>query len=334
MGRLRLLSLTGVVAGMILGMGALTFGSSAQAQENVVEATVSAIVDAFNDQDAEAFVALWTEQGLEASFGPQDDYVEFIQGEMEATGSIVAHEVSDLRIEGGRFHAIVELEFEVGFVVYEEWEFIEGDEGWLVNNTTPAFREIPPGTPVVDMQLDEYAFIYNKDAINAADGNFAFDVTNVGEEPHEIIVVEITSDDSLLNLLLSSPEESEEPPEGIEVISFGGFFEPAQDGTVVFEEALSPGRYGLLCFVEASDGTPHAFLGMISEFTVGSGPVEPPAPTVKPGSGGGITAPNTGDAGLLDSGQNRASWLVLGLALTLVVGGTVGIVRSRTETRA
>jgi hypothetical protein len=246
---------------------------------------------------------------------------------MEFSGPIASAEVVKLRLEGGAFHATVDVLFEEGFSFYEEWELIEGDDGWLVNSSMPATRPIPPGVPAVDMQLDEYAFIYDEDAINAADGNFAFDVANVGEEEHEIVVVEITSDDPLLELLQTSNPESEEPPAGIEIVTFGGFFAPGQTGTTVFNEPLSPGRYGLLCFVEAPDGTPHAFLGMISEFTVGSGPVAPPAPTVSPG--GPITPPNTGDAGLLGAEQSTAGWLVLGLALTLVLGGTVGVVRSR-----
>lgn len=31
---------------------------------------------------------------------------------------------------------------------------------------------------------------------------------------------------------------------------------------------LVAGRYGYVCFIEAKDGTPHAFLGMSGEFVV------------------------------------------------------------------
>ena len=328
MGRMRLLSLTGVVAGLMLGMGALTFGASAQAQAPTPEATVEGAFEAWNAGDAEAFMGYFSPDILQSLLELESEpTVEDVAAFIEDTGPVASYEVSDLKLEGGMFTGTVDLQFEIGFSVYERWTFEDTDEGWVVSAVEPISRPIPPGVPTVDMELGEYYFDYNEDAINAADGNFAFAVANVGDEPHEVIVVEITSDESLLNLLLSSPAESEEPPEGIEEVAFGGFFEPGQEGSVIFEDALSPGRYGLLCFVEAPDGTPHAFLGMISEFTVGSGPVAPPAPTVSPG--GPITPPNTGDAGLLGAEQSTAGWLVLGLALTLVLGGTVGLVRSR-----
>jgi hypothetical protein len=76
----------------------------------------------------------------------------------------------------------------------------------------------------------------------------------------------------------------------------------------------------LICFVEAADGTPHAFLGMISEFSIGQA------------AGGGstpITPPSTGDAGLLGTGSGTATWLVLGVAFLLMSAGAAGLVLSR-----
>ena len=332
MGRLTFLSLTGAVAGIVLGVGALALGG-AQAQAPTPEAAVEGAVEAWNAGDAEAFLGFFTPEAFELIVGTEPT-VAAVEADMEATGPIASFELSDLRLEGGVFTGVADIQFEAGFSIYELWTFEDTDDGWIIADSEFATRPIPPGVPAVDMALDEYAFIYDEDAINAADGNFAFDVANVGEEPHEVVVLSIDSDRPLLELLAASDPESEEMPEGVEFVTFGGFFEPGQEGTTVFPQPLAPGKYGLVCFVPAPDGTPHAFLGMVSEFTVGSGPVAPPAPTVKPGTGGGITAPNTGDAGLLESGQDGASWLVLGLALTLAIGGTVAVVRSRSGTSA
>jgi hypothetical protein len=67
---------------------------------------------------------------------------------------------------------------------------------------------------------------------------------------------------------LQSPEE----PEGVEVI--GGVFnvEPGSSYNLVYTDELTAGRYAFVCFLpdltEGPDGTPHAFKGMVQEFTV------------------------------------------------------------------
>lgn len=43
---------------------------------------------------------------------------------------------------------------------------------------------------------------------------------------------------------------------------------PGKTGDKTLEMELEPGRYGYVCFIEAKDGTPHAFLGMAGEFVV------------------------------------------------------------------
>src|SRR5690606_30512437 len=146
----------------------------------------------------------------------------------------------------------------------------------------------------------------NEAAMQAADGNFAFSVSNTGEEVHEVVILGIDSDKSLLELLQSSDPESEDMPEGVSFVSFGGVFEPGAEGTVVLEQPLAAGKYGLICFIPTPAGVPHAFVGMISEFSIGSmGPVDQ-TPVGGGTSGGGITPPNTGDAGLFGAGSSTA----------------------------
>ncbi len=60
----------------------------------------------------------------------------------------------------------------------------------------------------------------------------------------------------------------EGPPEDVSFLGVGGPWDPGTDTTLVFTEPLEAGRYAMVCFVEDADGTPHAFLGMTSEFTV------------------------------------------------------------------
>lgn len=323
MRKLRLLSISAVVAGLVLAMGALSLdGRGAEAApEDDVEALVQAAADAWNAQDAELFVTYFTDEGLESNFGLTRDDVAALEEEMAGTGPITSASVTDLFLTSGQGTGIVEIQFEVGFVLFEEWEFLFEDGGWKIGVAEPASRPIPEGVPAVDLFLDEYSFTFNEAAIQAADGNFAFNAFNVGDEAHEVVLFSLDTDDSLgdvvQSLLEAGPEE--EVP-GITFEAFGGEFDPGAEGTVVWPAPLSPGRYGLVCFFPAPDGTPHVALGMIEDFVIGSQ------------AGGGatpISPPSTGDAGLLTDASSTASWLLLGLALTLVAGGTYGLVRSR-----
>lgn len=326
----RLLSLTAVVAGLVLGMGALALGGNgAQAQAPTPEGAVEGAVAAWNDGDAEEFLSYFTPDGWMAVAGIEYS-VEAVEADMEETGPIADSNVTDLRIEAGVFTGTVELQFEAGFALFQVWTFEDTDDGWVVSGAEEAIRPIPPGVPAVDMTLQEYAFVYNEAAIQAADGNFAFSVTNAGEEEHEIVLFEITTDDPLSDVVDAIAESGEdEQPEGVGAIEFLGFFGPGTEGTAIPSAPLAAGRYGLICFVGSPEGVPHAFLGMVSEFNVsGGGPVD------GGGGAGPITPPSTGDAGLLGSGTGTATWLVLGLALTLVLGGTAGLVRSRIGTGA
>lgn len=315
----RLLSLSAVVAGLVLGMGALTTGGNAQAQESP-QATLDAVVTAWNAGDAEAFLSYLTPDALMDIVGIEYT-VEAVEANMEETGPIADYSLSNLRIEGGAFTGLVELQFEGGFGLFELWTFQDTDDGWVIAGSEPASRPIPPGVPTVDMTLQEYAFVYNEAAIQAADGNFAFEVTNAGEEEHEIVVLGIDSDQSLQELLEAGDPESEDLPEGLEFITFGGIFEPGETGTTVFDQPLGPGRYGLVCFIPSPEGVPHAFLGMISEFEIGGGPVDDGDDDN--GGSSPITPPSTGNGGLLDASTDSSVLVVV--AAMLVFGGLGGL---------
>jgi hypothetical protein len=99
-------------------------------------------------------------------------------------------------------------------------------------------------------------------------GTTTFSMQNDGEEPHFIDIVELTDDAPALDKLLKMGDEE-----------VGEFFvgqpnhiptaKPGAAAKKSVEIALVSGaRYGYVCFIEAKDGTPHAFLGMAGEFTV------------------------------------------------------------------
>jgi hypothetical protein len=225
--------------------------------------------------------------------------------------------VLDVFVTSGNATATVDLRFENGFKLYEEWKFYFLDGSWKIGPGEPALRPIPEGVPAVPLGLQEYAFVYNKAAVEG--GNFAFEAVNTGEELHEVLIVSIEGSGSLLELIEAADPEAEGLPEGLRFAEFGGFVAPGDEANVVLSEPLSPGRYGLLCFLPAPDGTPHVLLGMWSEFTVSGGLA--------------VTPPSAGDGGLVNEGTPTMTPLLLGVALLMVVGATSCIVRSRRATR-
>ena len=97
-------------------------------------------------------------------------------------------------------------------------------------------------------------------------GTTTFTLINNGEEKHFIDIVKLTDDAPPVADLLKLPEKKvgqyfEGQPNHIDTIKGGETSDP-------LEIDLVEGRYGYVCFIEAKDGTPHAFLGMSGEFTV------------------------------------------------------------------
>lgn len=115
-----------------------------------------------------------------------------------------------------------------------------------------------PGEPAtVEIGMDEYAFDV-PDQVPV--GRVTLEAHNRGDEPHDLVLVPLPGDADLADLL-DAPTPVAVPP--THVISP---HEPGDTATVAVD--LEPGRYGLVCFVEDADGTPHHLHGMHAQFTV------------------------------------------------------------------
>jgi hypothetical protein len=314
--------LVAVLAGLatvISSLALLGNGNKAVAQDSGLEAgvtaTVRAAVDAYNRRDFGAFISYWTDKGFM-------EEIEFTKAEAATDeeffgDQIVLRAVRDITATSTGATAIVELEFGLG-VEANKFTFILVDGRWRIDGSTAASAAIPPGTNLVDMKLQEYAFVYDKNAV--VGGNIAFKAQNVGREDHEIVVVKVDASlaaaDFLETIMSEGEGEEEGGPPPFEDFGFLGVFKPGDSGTAAFSRTLGAGKYFLVCFLEAPDGLPHIAKGMISEFTVG------------PGTGGAIRPPSTGDAGLIGgSGNMRAALQALGV--TLLFAGAFAGLRSR-----
>jgi uncharacterized cupredoxin-like copper-binding protein len=296
------------VIGVVVFVGALVTSGPREVdaqEEGAIEATVGAVVNAWNARDVGNFVSFWTEQGFEAEFGFSKSDLQQLAA-MIGEPPIVDYTVENIVITDGTATADVMLSFGV-FSQSEEWTFVLNGAKWQIDDTEAIAPEIPAGANVVDVQLDEYQFIY--DPAQLADGGeVAFSIENVGEQNHEFVLLELTTDTPLSELLQSEEDE----PEGLEFIA-ATEAGPGESTAVVVPD-LEPGHYALVCFLPSPDGTPHAFLGMTSEFNVGSGS------GASTGSGTEITPPNTGDGGLKASVTSANTSLLLASVLLTTVG--------------
>lgn len=118
---------------------------------------------------------------------------------------------------------------------------------------------LPPGRPVVDLVMREYAFDY---ATPVPSGQVLFKVVNAGRVNHRLILVPLPEDAPPLDEQMHSTEGRVVTP----LVGIPDRPPGAEDSFAVF---LPPGRYGLVCFTRTEEGIPHAHKGMLSEFRVG-----------------------------------------------------------------
>ncbi len=317
MTRIKTLSMFSLLAGLLLGASlGLSGGRQATAQqpgiEAAIRATMQGAVYAWNQGDVGAFASFLTDKGLKAEFDLTRENVSELS---EFLGTpITLRSVQDVKATGDpatATSATAVIELEIGPTVERaQRSFVVEGGRWKIDGTTLLPAIIPAATTAVDVRLVEYGFAYDKNA--AGSGNIAFRVQNGGAEPHELVLVKLEADAPALFELIQSSGPDEEL-QGIEFLAGGGPYEPGQQGTVVFTRALSAGRYGLVCFLSAPDGVPHALKGMVSEFTVGGA-----------GAAGGVRPPSTGNAGLVSSDRVPAG-AIYALSAALIALGSCGM---------
>jgi hypothetical protein len=98
-------------------------------------------------------------------------------------------------------------------------------------------------------------------------GRVAFTMDNQGEEPHFMYIVKLVEGVTLAEVL--EAEQAGEDPDRYVEEEIGDSATVGPGQTAAINADITPGTYGMLCFVSAPDGAPHAALGMAEEFTVG-----------------------------------------------------------------
>ena len=240
--------------------------------EEAVEATVNGIFEAWNANDLDGFLALFTDAGIVSVFGEEGQTVAEVEaglGEFFGSIPITNVEITDTEVDGDSATSVAQ--FYIDGFERNEYTLVDENGTWLIDAEEPLVVEVPDGVRTVHVDLNEFAFGYDGGEIG--DGNIAFEAENVGEQEHELALVQVAADqdlDALVQQIVDSG--GEEVPPGVVFLGSAADIEPGNTQNFVLLEPLTPGRYVMLCIfpdtTEGPDGTPHALKGMVSDFTV------------------------------------------------------------------
>jgi hypothetical protein len=231
-----------------------------------IRATLDEVNAAIEAQDVAAVLDHFTDDGVIATFGfPREQVLEQFG---EDAGFTPLGEPSDIEASGDTGTVQLDLEPTDNVATEVRWSMVRVDDAWLVDGAEYVSEALGPDTTAVGVELTEMAF--NLDTPAAASGDLAFDMTNTGAQTHELVLFGVPADADILELL------QQEEPEGVVFAGVIAPVLPGQSAQMRFVEPLEAGRYALVCFLPNTDetlgevGTPHAFLGMVNEFSVGT----------------------------------------------------------------
>jgi hypothetical protein len=244
-------------------------GGDGDGEEAEVEAAVRRAFEAWTARDVEGLLASFTDAGLVSSFGGEGTTAEDVRnGLPEFIGSepISNPEFRNTTVDGDTATTDVQFQFS-STLDASTFTLVRTDGDWKIDGEDELAVSAPEGHAEFDIEATEFAFDTDTNAIAAAGAPLALNLENVGQQAHELALVRIPADANIDELL-----RSEEEPPGVEFLGAAGPIDAGETASLVMLEELEPGRYIMVCFLpdasEGAEGEPHAFLGMVSEFTV------------------------------------------------------------------
>jgi hypothetical protein len=125
--------------------------------------------------------------------------------------------------------------------------------------------KVDPAAHRVDVTASEYTFAFDT---QVPAGTTSFVLTNAGKEAHFMGFSKISPGHTLDEALAYDGDPADagivtNPMFDSNLAAPGG----KDDEAITVD--LTPGEWGMVCFVAAADGTPHAYKGMAVPFTVG-----------------------------------------------------------------
>jgi uncharacterized cupredoxin-like copper-binding protein len=118
--------------------------------------------------------------------------------------------------------------------------------------------------PSADLRIDEVDFAFSAPA-SIPSGRHVVRVRNNGEQPHEVLLVQLPPDVSIAEFGQAVADGFDGPPPGKPI---GGITGLQPGFEAAFTVDLKPGKYGLICFFPDEEGALHFSRGMMTEVTV------------------------------------------------------------------
>ncbi len=236
-----------------------------QFAESEIRDAVLRVFRAWNRQDVAGYVSGFTEQGLSDAFGGIPvDTINTLLPDIIGTSALLVHTEPEVTITGDT--ATVESTLVSRKLLFSTVDtMVRVGDTWKIDGELGVTPDVPAGTTVVNMQLTEFAFGFDPNAITG--GNVAFRLLNLGQQPHEVSLAKVPDDLDILAILGAG----QPPPDGIVEIARVQPMPPGSEQNMVFATPLDAGKYVLLCFLpdaDDPDGTPHFLKGQVAEFTV------------------------------------------------------------------
>ena len=202
----------GVVT-IILTIGSITAGCGGDDQANAIDETVQSFAAALTNGDVQAIAAAYTDKGL-----AEDQHVgsreEFLASNPDDVKQAI--ELTDVvaRVEGDAATVDVSGVAEDSYIFKYRYPMVDIDGEWKFDGAgVPLEVPIPDGAKAIDLQLSHFAFAWQPTQVTS--GEVAFRIENVGQQPHEAVLVKVAEGVNLQDALFS-----EGPPAGIEFLGF------------------------------------------------------------------------------------------------------------------
>ncbi len=212
----------------------------------------------FTNGTPEQAVALLTPDFLLSTFGASNPYDAL---ENFPVAPVTIQSVGDARVHGdGRLSVDVVYDglYSPNIITHERWFFVDDGGTLLLDQFVALPYEGADVTISVDMV--DYGFELSQTSVPAGQ-TVTFTLANVGQEPHEFVVVRLPEGVTADQVLAGEVPEDQ--------IAFYGFaFAEPGGNSYLTLTGLEAGTYTVVCFIPTADGTPHIALGMINEFTV------------------------------------------------------------------
>jgi hypothetical protein len=237
------------------------------------EQAVRDAMEAWNSKDAEAFLELFTDEAIATIFGQdepatREEVAQFLP-EIIGDPPMVLHDIT-AEAEGDTGSVTVLWDSEP-FLEHIRFAMVQEDGAWKIDAQDYIdIDEVPANTTMIHVDANEFAFgVIDTDIVSANESGLqGFEIANVGEQTHHFGLFRLPAEGDAQELFAS-----EEEVPGLDVAGFTDEIAPGETNRAwVFIEPLEPGRYAMVCFLpdtaEGSDGAPHAFKGMIHEFTI------------------------------------------------------------------